>query len=254
MAPSASALGKLRPVRGGKYLHPDGRTFSKAQVAAGKKAAGITPALTQALAAKGYGRTWVEQVQRATAFDRATRRGTPQKDAGKQLLRTLTRAATARDSLASLVTSYGGKVRERTGEKRTTADLLAPGSGLWKHLNALSRAKRDVVRDGKSVKVGPNSRAARELVALGLRPEWATWRVGESPIADRVAAFLAREDGAPPPWESLNQEERDRVNAALQDGGELRERPKRSTYRQAQEDVIRAVGKRSKNDPRRNER
>ena len=247
--PTVGQLARLVP-SGDRYRDPrTGRRFTAHAVTAAKRAAGITPDLTKALTTKGYGRTWQEQVQRVRSFTRATGRGKAP-SLGKQFAR----AAAARDSLRDLVASYRGKVRERTGATLSDADLLGPRSGLWRALEQVSKAKRVTTRAGKAQGVGPDSQLARGLVALGLRPEWATWRVGQSPIPDRVAAFLAREDGAPPPWEALTAEERDRVNAALQEGGELTARPKRATYRQAEADALRAVGRRSANNPRRGER
>jgi hypothetical protein len=246
LTPAALQRVVPRP-RAAGYVDPrTKKVYTAAQVRAAKAAAGWTPQITAALKAKGFGTSFAQQRTAAKLF-RATqpareRRGL--KDPNKDFARTAELALRARDNLSDLVEHYRRGERQ-AGRRVSKAQALAPGSKLWRAVKDLS-APRTVTRAGVEHKVGPTSKVARALVAVGLRPSWATWRVGDSPSLERVAAFLGRDLSS---WDSLTPAEIARVNGEAVEGGALA-RPTKTDYRPAETAALAIIGKRAPNDPR----
>lgn len=203
-------------VSGQGYRDPRTRKrYTKQQVAAAKAALGITPAVTAALARKGFGRTWAEQVRRVTLFRQSQGVGArrARKRAGDDFAKSFEVALQARDFLGELVEGYQ-RAEQQRGRRVTPAQALRKGSAFWTALGDLHRP-RVVVRNGREIKVGKDSRVARALVTLGLRPAWATWRVGDSPTPEKLSAFLEREVAD---MTALRPEEYHRVDDEIRSG------------------------------------
>lgn len=247
-----AALSRVIP--GGRKGYRDPRTgkqYTAREIRGAKRALGITPQITDALKRRGFGIAFADQVRAAQQFRQTQGAGArrARRDAGADLVKSLEVALQTRDSLGALVASFQ-RAERQAGRRITRAQALRPGSRLWAAITDLS-APREIIRGGKARKVKAKSLAARALVTLGLRPSWATWRVGDSPSLERVNQFLGRNESAS--WGSLSAAQRARVNAATVEGGALA-RPSKSDHRPAETAALAAVGRRAANDPRRNER
>lgn len=244
---TVAALQRVRPrPRAAGYVDPrTQKTYTAGQVARAKRAAGWTPQITAALKAKGFGASFADQVATTKRYraqlPAAARR--KRKDPAADFARTAELALRARDSLAELVDGYRRHAKQQG--RAVSATAAKHSAAFWRAVKDL-HAARSVTRDGKEIKVGKDSKVARALVTLGLRPSWATWRVGDSPSPERLSQFLGRKVLD---MTDLTPQEYHRVDDEVRVGGKLA-RPTKTDPRPAETAAMQAVGKRSPLDSR----